>query len=76
MAKLNKRAYQFKRKGNEAQFTFNELVDERIDAAKRQLDHVPTTNEAARQVLKRAVGELDQGTEAIRMKQKHLRMTD
>jgi len=61
MAKLNKWAYQFKRKGNEAQFTFNESVDERIDAAKRQLDHIHTADEVARQALKRA--ELDQGKE-------------
>ena len=54
MAKLNKRAYQFKRKGNKVQFTINESVDERIDAAKRQLDHVPTTDEAARQALKKS----------------------
>jgi len=49
MAKLNKRAYQLKTKGNEAQFTFNEFVDERTDVAKRQLDHFPTTDKAARQ---------------------------
>ena len=40
MTKLNKWAYQFKRKGNEAQFTFNKLVGKQIDAAKRQLDHI------------------------------------
>ena len=48
MAKLNKRSYQFKRKGNKAQFTFNESVDEHIDTAKRQLECIPTTNEAAK----------------------------
>ena len=76
MAKLNKRSYQFKRKGNEAQFSFNESVDEHIDAAKRQLERVPTTNEAAKQSLKRAVEELDQGKEAIHIRQKHIRIAD
>jgi len=52
MAKLNK-CYKFKRKGNKAQFTFNELVDKQIDAAKKQLGHVPTTDKAARQALKK-----------------------
>ena len=76
MSKLNKRPYQFRRKGNEAQFLFNESVDERIDAAKRQLDLVPTPDDTTKQTLKRAVSELDQGKEAIRVRQKHIRIAD
>jgi len=76
MVKLSKRPYQFKRKGNEAQFTFNESVDEKIDAAKKQLELVPTPDEAAKATLKRAVSELDQGKEAIGVRQKHIRIAD
>ena len=59
MAKLSKRPYQFKKKGIKAQFIFNETVDEKIDAAKRQLELVPTPDEATKTTLKRAVSELD-----------------
>ena len=69
---LNKRPYQFKKKGNKAQFLFNE----RIEAAKRQLNLVPTTDDVTKQVLKRTVGELDQGKEAIRVRQKHIWIAD
>lgn len=31
MTKLNKRPYQFKKKGNKAQSLFNKLIDEQID---------------------------------------------
>lgn len=43
---MNKRPYQFKKKGNKAQFLFNKLIDEWINAAKRQLDFVSTSDEA------------------------------
>ena len=76
MAKLSKRPYQFKKKGNEAQFIFNETVDEKIDAAKRQLELVPAPDEATKTTLKRAMSELDQGKEAIRVRQKHIRIAD
>jgi len=71
VAKLNKRSYQFKRKGNEAQFTFNESVYEHINVAKGQLGHILATDKAAKQALKRAVGELHQGKEAIHVRLKH-----
>ena len=48
MTKLNKRPYQFKRKGIEAQFLFNESVDDRINAVKRQLDLIPTPDEVSK----------------------------
>lgn len=70
MTKLNKRPYQFKKKGNKAQSLFNELIDEWTDAAKRQLDLVSTSDEATKQALKRAVSELDQCKETIRVRQK------
>ena len=46
---------------------------ELIDAAKRHLDRIPTPDEAT---VKRAVAELDQGKEAIRVRQKHIRIAD
>ena len=76
MTKLNKRPYQFKRKGNEAQFLFNESVDDQINAVKRQLDLIPTPDEASKQALKRAVSELYQGKETICVRQKHIWIAD
>ena len=35
--KLNKRVYQFRRKGNEAQYAFNSTVEEHMSAAKKEL---------------------------------------
>lgn len=74
--KLNKRPYQFKKKGDEAQFLFNELIDEQIDAVKRQLDFVSTSDKATKQALKRAVSELDQCMETIRVRQKCIRIAN
>ena len=34
--KLNKRSYQFKHKGNEAQFVLNTTVEEHFDAARKE----------------------------------------
>ena len=43
--KLNKRTFQFKRKGNEAQYTFNTTVEELIDAARKSLENwTPSKN--------------------------------
>jgi len=75
MAKLSKRPYQFK-KGNKAQFIFNKTIGEKIDAAKAQLELVPALDEAMKATLKCAVSELDQGKEAICVRQKHIQITD
>lgn len=50
----------------------SKLIDEWIDVAKRQLDLVSTFDEATKQALKRAVSELDQCKETIRVRQKYI----
>ena len=37
--KIQKRSYQFRRKGNEEQFKFNASVDEHLGAAKKELSN-------------------------------------
>ena len=46
------------------------------NAVKRQLDLIPTPDEASKQALKRAVSDLNQGKEASRVRQKHIRIAD
>ena len=46
----------------------------KIDAAKKQLELVPTPDEATEATLKQAGSELDQGKEAIRVRQKHIQI--
>jgi len=76
LAKINKKAYHFKRKGNEAQFSFNTTVEDHIDAAKKTLIKMAPASEADKAALEKATAELDQGKEAIRIRQKHIRIAD
>ena len=64
LAKLNKKAYQFKKKGNEAQFTFNCAVEDQINAVKKSLAKMAPTSDADKAALEKATAELDQGKEA------------
>ena len=63
-----KEKYQFKRKGNELQHTFNEGVKEAIDEALPLLDN-PETAERAKQLLKK-------GSDMIRERQKLIKIAD
>ena len=71
VAKLQKRTYQFKKKGNEAQFTFNTTVEEHIEAAKRELGKLTPGNEKEQATTKRAAAHLHEGLKAIACRQKH-----
>jgi len=74
--KLSRKAYTFKKKGCEEQFLFNDKVDERLDAAKSHLEKVTPKDEASKLALQQATSELEQGKEAIRVRQKHIRIAD
>ena len=74
--KLNKRAYQFQKKGNEAQFIFNSSVEDHISAAKKELKKLDPTGEQDKTTLKNATTHLDEGIKAIEVRQKHIRIAD
>ena len=76
MAKMNKKAYHFKKKGNEAQFIFNSTVEDHINAAKKTLGKMAPNSDADKAALEKATTELNQGKEAIRVRQKHIRIAD
>ena len=76
MAKMNKKAYHFKKKGNEAQFIFNSMVEDHIDAAKKTLGKMAPNSDTDKASLEKATTELDQGKEAIRVRQKHIHIAD
>ena len=53
-AKINKPAYQFRRKGNEIQYAFNSSIDDSITAAKLELARVKPTDKGQQECLKKA----------------------
>jgi len=64
--KLNKKAYCFKKKGCEEQFSFNDKVDDQVQAAKKQLGKIKTGNNLSQRALEQARKELEKGEEEIR----------
>ena len=74
--KLNKRTYQFKRKGNEAQYAFNTTVEEHIDAARKELGKMNPTGEHEKAVVKKTGDLLKEGMKAIEVRQKHIKIAD
>ena len=74
--KLNKRTFQFKRKGNEAQYTFNTTVEEYIDAATKELGRLNPTAEHDKAIVKKTGELLKEGMKAIELRQKHIKIAD
>ena len=74
--KLNKRVYQFRRKGNEAQYAFNSTVEEHMSVAKKELAKLPAEDEQEKAVVKRLKTCLDEGIKAIEVRQKHIKIAD
>ena len=74
--RLNKRSYQFKRKGNEAQFVFNTTVEEHFDAARKELGKLNPTNEHEKDIVKKTAAPLKEGIKAIEVRQKHIKIAD
>ena len=74
--KLNKKVYSFKKKGCKEQFSFNDKVDDQVQAAKKQLDKITTGDDSSRRALEQAKMELEKGEEEIRFHQKLIRIAD
>ena len=74
--KLTKRTYQFKRKGNEAQYTFNTTVEEHIDAARKELGKLNPVEENDKAILKKTGELLKEGIKAIEVRQKQIKIAD
>ena len=75
--RINKCSYQFQKKGNEAQFMFNMAVEEHIESAKRELTKVlPSSGGDQKFAITKAVAQLEEGTKAIVMRLKHIRIAN
>ena len=70
------RGYQFRKKGNEKQFRFNQTIASHIDAAKEVLTKVGTVPSASATQLEVAKEELDKGAKQLVTRQKKIRMAD
>ena len=68
--------YSFKKKGCEEQFSFNDKVDDQVQAAKKQLDKITAGDDSSRRTLEQAKKELEKGEEEIRFRQKLIRIAD
>ena len=78
VAKKMKRTpdYQFRRKGNEQQFRFNDVVSDSIQSASGFLEKVKPTSPQETTLLKNAKEQLVEGTKAIEERQKLIRIAD
>ena len=78
VAKKMKRdpGFQFRRKGNEKQFTFNEAVNDSIQSAAVMLEKVKPTTAQEMVALKSAKEKLQLGTKAIVKHQKLIHLAD
>jgi ABC-type transporter Mla subunit MlaD len=86
MVTLNSR--EFKSKGNQDQFVFNEKVEETLSSVSKQLDKLetalsqdlPTTlagvPESITQPINRAKASLQEGAKILLQRQKHIRLAD
>ena len=74
--KLNKRTYHFQRKGNEAQYLFNSSVEDHLESAKKELAKLTPENDVQTATVKRVKTCLDEGTKAIEVRQKHIKIAD
>ena len=74
--KLNKRAYHFQKKANEAQFNFNSTLEDHISTVKKELKKLKPTSEQSVTTVKNVNTHLDEGMKAIEVRQKHIRIAD
>ena len=76
MKRIEKRSYQFRRKGNEEQFKFNASVEEHVKAEKKELEKLAPTDEGQKGIVQRTAQHLDEGTKILGIRQKHIRIAD
>ena len=70
------RPLEFKRKGHEEQFYFNQDIGDCIASAMRHLDKIATLAEKDKAAMEKAVKELEEGTALIAQRQKFIRIAD
>ena len=72
------RGFQFKKKGNEKQFRFNQTIAHHIDTAKEELTKIDkgSVNPATAKLLEVVQEELDKGSKEISTRQKKIRIAD
>ena len=68
--------YEFRKKGNEHQFTFNDGIKDRINAASSLMTQVKATSQQDTTTLQKAVEELQAGVKALEFRQKLIRLAD
>lgn len=73
-SRLNKSAYQFHRKGNEIQYHFNVMVENSMNAAKKEFTKISLPTNKQRDVMKKATDHLDEGIKAIA--KRHIKVAD
>ena len=74
--KLNKWTYQFKRKGNEAQYTINTTVEEYIDVTRKELGKLNSVKEHDKAIVKKTGKLLKEGIKTIKVRQKRIKIVD
>ena len=74
--KIEKRLYHFRRKGNEEQFKFKATVEEHMGVAMKELGKLTPTAEGQKAIVHRTTQHLDEGTKAIAVWRKHIRIAD
>ena len=74
--KISGPAYQFRKKGNEMQFKFNQEVEESIASAKKELEKMALSDTGERATLSRATELLEEGASAPKTWQKHIKVAD
>jgi len=70
------RPMEFKKKGQQEQFSFNAEVTEHVEAAARKIQKLSPTKEKEKKIVDDTLDELTQGTKAITERQKHILMAD
>jgi len=63
--KLNCKTHTLKKKDCEAQFVFNDKVDDHVRVAKKHLDKITATDDPSQWALEQAKAKLQQGEEEI-----------
>ena len=69
------RAYEFRRKGNEKQFEFNDEVKDRLEAAVTHIAKLPKETQEIPSLVS-ATEELQEGIKALHTRQKLVRLAD
>ena len=71
------RSMEFKRKGHQEQFEFNEQVEDHLKAASKRIKKIATPGDSdSKRFPKEALEELQEGMDVVAERQKHIRIAD